>query len=69
MLVYWESVTFLLYRWVTTAGRFMSDILFFLQSDGGRKAKLATHLSLSRMDLHFDSTIRFHGVGLMQVSK
>jgi hypothetical protein len=62
----------ILYRWVTTACRFMNDILFFLQSKGGRKAKLATHLSLSpksRMDLRFDSTIHFHGVGLMHVSK
>jgi len=29
----------------------MSDIVFFLQSDGGRKATLATHLSLFRLDL------------------
>ena len=60
------------YRWDTTTCRFTNDILFFLESDGGRKAKRATHLSLppkSRMDLRFDTTIRFHGVGLMHVSK
>ena len=60
------------YWWVTTTCRFMKDILFLLQSDGGRRAKRATHLSLSpmsRMDLRFDSTIRFHGVGFIHVSK
>jgi hypothetical protein len=48
------------------------DILFFLQGEGYRKAKLATHLSLSpksKMDLRFDFTVRFHGVGFMHVSK
>jgi hypothetical protein len=60
------------YRWVTTTCRFIGDISFLLQSDGGLKAKLAIHLSLSpksRMDPRFDSTICFHGVGLMHVSK